>query len=207
MKRIQYFLMTTEKYSDRRENIMKTWGQNQDIIFYSDVEHKDKNIIKVTDKNDYWSLEEKHVNIFKFLENNYLDYEWFFFGDDDTFVNTKKLEELSQIGEKNSAYGCLINCYPKIKTLYYHSGGGGILMHRNVLDKLSKTIATKNTNFADVTLGICLREININMVNDDRFHSENNNTYGINLEQIKDNITFHHITNYYEMLKLHNSCQ
>ena len=53
---------------------------------------KKKKIIKVSDDFTYSSNEPKHVNVIKYLIENDYQYEWFFFCDDDTFVNTKNLE-------------------------------------------------------------------------------------------------------------------
>ena len=61
--------MTTKNMLDRQKNVLNTWGKNQDLFFYSDDEGKDEMTIKVTDKSDYWSLEEKHINIFKHLKS------------------------------------------------------------------------------------------------------------------------------------------
>ena len=207
MKKITYFIMTTKNMLDRQKNVLNTWGKNQDLFFYSDDEGKDEMTIKVTDKSDYWSLEEKHINIFKHLKTNFLDREWFFFCDDDTFVNTKKLEEYLESCDKESAYGCLINCWPKMKDLFYHSGGGGVLLHRESLNVLCEKIHHKNTMFADVTLGLNLIECGIKMKTDEMFHSEPPSEYKIETGQIKNNITFHHIKNFNEMIELNNLCQ
>jgi hypothetical protein len=207
MKKITYFVMTSKIYLDRQKNVSETWGKNQDLFFYSDDDGKDEKTIKVTDKSDYWSLEEKHINIFKYLKNNFLDKEWFFFCDDDTFVNTKKLEEFVVGCDTKSAYGFLINCWPKMKDLFYHSGGGGVLLHRESLNVLCEKIHHKNTMFADVTLGLNLIECGIKMKTDEMFHSEPPLSYKIEMNQIKNNITFHHIKNFNEMFKLNSLCQ
>ena len=204
MSNITYFIMTSKKFKDRQNNVLQTWGKDVDLYFYSDEDSDDQKTIKVTDKHDYWSLEEKHVNIFKYLENNFLDKEWFFFCDDDTFVNTKELEVFADKSNKDSAYGCLINCWPNMKNLYYHSGGGGVLIHRDSLNNLCKNIKHKNTMFADVTLGLNFLENNIKMETDERFHSESPLEYNINDNEIKNNITFHHIKSYDEMNRLYN---
>lgn len=207
MEKIIYFVMTSEKYLDRQKNVSETWGKDVNLYFYSDGNKDKSNKIEVTDKNDYWSLEEKHINIFKYLKDNFLDEEWFFFCDDDTFVNTKKLKEFVKTCDVNSAYGCLINCWPKMKDLFYHSGGGGVLLHRKILNILCEKIHHKNTMFADVTLGLNLIECDIKLMSDEKFHSEKPSDYQINKNEIKDNITFHHIKTFDEMLELYNFCE
>jgi hypothetical protein len=204
IKKITYLVMTSQKYKDRQNNVLKTWGSNVDLHFYSDGE-ADKTI-KVTDKDDYWSLEEKHVNIFKRLKYDFLDREWFFFCDDDTFVNIKNLSKFVDYCDKDSAYGSLINCWDQRPHFYYHSGGAGVLIHRNSLDKLSFDIEHLNTLFADVTLGLNLQESGIKMLSDKRFHAYTPEVHHANINEIKNCFTFHHIKNFEQMQHLHQIC-
>jgi hypothetical protein len=205
MKKILYVILHGSVNKNRYFNVMDTWGKYVDCLFYSDHEDKEKNIIKVSDRKDYWGLEEKHINMFKILSAEYLNYDWYFFCDDDTFVNTKKMTEFLDECDTNCVYGCLINCYPNMKDLFYHSGGAGVLIHRKILDIVSKNINTKNTNFADVTLGIFLKENKITMKHDDRFHSEMPFSYGLKFNDAANNITFHHIKTKEEMVNLMNN--
>jgi|688.fasta_scaffold27265_5 hypothetical protein len=202
MEKIIYFIMTSHKFKHRQKNVLETWGADVDLYFYSDTEDSENKTIKVTDKSDYWSLEEKHINIFKYLENNFLDEEWFFFCDDDTFVNTKKMNEFLSSCEKDCVYGYLINCWPVMKDLFYHSGGAGVLIHRKMLNILSKNIEHKNTRFADVTLSLNLIDNKIKLLNDSKFHSEPPSYYNIPNDEIKENITFHHIDKFEDMKNL-----
>lgn len=212
MKKITYLVMTSQKYKDRQNNILNTWGAGVDLHFYSDEEGN--KTIKVTDKDDYWNLEEKHVNIFKKLKYNFLDKEWFFFCDDDTFVNIKNLSKFAENCDKNSVYGSLINHWQDNTNFYYHSNGAGILLHREVLDKLCFEIKIKmnnffqvkniNTRYADVTIGLNLLDSGVNMKNDHRFNITCPNDS--NIDSIRECLTFHHIKNLEQMQYLHQIC-
>ncbi len=204
MKKITYLVMTSQKYKDRQYNVTKTWGGNVDLHFYSDGE--DYKTIKVTDKDDYWSLEEKHINIFKRLKYDFLDREWFFFCDDDTFVNTKNLTYFLKYCQKDSSYGALINCWNDNPDFYYHSGGAGVLLHRDALDKLSFEIEHLNTMYADVTLGLNLQGSGIKMMSDERFHPYTPEVHGSTINEIKNCLTFHHIKTFEEMQYLQDIC-
>ena len=76
MKKIIYFLLTTQKYTDRQENILNSWGNNVDLFFYSEHEDPTRKVLKVCNENN---VEIKQISIFKFIkENFYNNYEWYF---------------------------------------------------------------------------------------------------------------------------------
>lgn len=205
-KKILYFLLHGEACKHRVRNILETWGKESDVIFYSDYEDLDKKVYKVTDKKGYWDLEEKHVKGIKFLENNFQNYDWYFLCDDDTFVNTKKMNEFIQTCDENTVYGYLLHGWPVMPSLYYPSGGGGVLIHKSKLEKIIKTISVRNTQYADITLGLNLHDQSINTVNCEFLHSEHPSHFGIGYENVKEHISFHHIESLGEMKKLHELC-
>lgn len=205
MKKILYSILNGQLKNDRIKNVKNTWGKDVELIFYSDFEDLENNVYKVIDKKGYWDLEEKHINGIKFVNDNFKDYEWYFFCDDDTFVNTKKMNEFLDSCEKDVVYGLLINCYSKNKSLFYHSGGAGVLIHKKNLEIISQNIESKNTKFADVTLGICLHDNNIKVETDDKFKSEKPQFYSISTDEVKNYITFHHINSIEEMMELYQN--
>ena len=86
--KIIFLCLTTEKYANRRENILKTWGKNVDLLFYSEHEDEESKVVKVCDVNN---AEVKQCSVFQYIRDNNLSYDWYFFCDDDTFVNTNLL--------------------------------------------------------------------------------------------------------------------
>lgn len=201
-KNILYVILHGSMNPDRYFNVKETWGENVDCLFYSDHEDKDKNIIKVSNRSDYDSNEEKHINALKFVSNDIKDYEWFFFCDDDTFVNTKKLEDMLPTFNSNYVYGSVINCWPSDKSLTYCSGGAGYLINHKLLSKINLGLKNYETGYADVSLGLSLREMNINNINLSLFNSQPPSYYGYDLDEIKNNISFHYIKTLNEMKKL-----
>ena len=141
------------------------------------------------------------------IENDY-QYEWFFFCDDDTFVNTKNLENDFEIFDKNKINGSVLEgTWSRDKTLNYCSGGAGYLIHKTLLEKVSKNIKSGDSGYSDVTLGICLREMGIENKNFDKFHSQSPKFYNFENETIKHEFTYHYIQSddmviLYELLKL-----
>jgi hypothetical protein len=212
MKKILYVLLHGEVNKDRYDNVKDTWGINSDLLFYGDYENDNEEIIKVSENKSYRSNEEKHVNVFKYLSQNpKYDYEWFFFCDDDTFVNVNKLEELLPTFDVNYAHGQLLRTDNidgrKINNglLQYLSGGAGYLIHCDLLNKISNEIKDLNTGYADVTLGLCLRDLNIPVLNSDLFKSQPPNFYNYSDELIKNYISFHYIKTKDMMTNLNNN--
>lgn len=202
--KILFVILHGLKNKSRYFTIKNTWGKDVDLLFYSDYEDLEKNIIKVSNRTDYHSNEEKHINILKFLENNHKNYDWFFFCDDDTFVNTKKLIDNLENFDSRCVNGSVINCWPKDFTLNYCSGGAGYLIHRSLLDIISKNIRVLNSGYSDVTLGLFLRDNNIKSINYDWFNTQAPNFYGYDFSVAHNYITFHYIKTEDDMINLLN---
>ena len=101
MKKILYVILHTCTRPDRYDGVVNSWGKDVDFLFYSDCDNEDKKIVKVSDNSSYSSNEPKHINVIKYLVENNYQYEWFFFCDDDTFVNTKNLENNLDLFDKD----------------------------------------------------------------------------------------------------------
>jgi hypothetical protein len=128
------------------------------------------------------------------IENDY-QYEWFFFCDDDTFVNTKNLEKNIDLFDKNKINGNILNgTWSRDKELKYCSGGAGYLIHKTVLSKLSTTIKMTGSGYSDVSLGICARELGIDFINYDGFKSQSPDYYEREIDTIKNMFTYHYIS-------------
>lgn len=200
MKKVLYVILHGSIYKDRYHNIKDTWGKSKDCLFYSDYEDLDKNIVKVSDRTDYHSNEEKHINSLHYVSKNMKDYEWFFFCDDDTFVNTKKLESLLDTLDKKSVHGSLLEGTWSIDpTLNYCSGGAGYLINSSLLSEIIEKVKVLNSGFSDVTLGLILRDLGVKSINYDFFKSQPPHHYGISMYETHNYITFHYIKDMGEM--------
>ena len=215
---IKYLVITSHKYRDRQNNISLTWGADADLVFYSDETRDEPKTIKTTDDDTYAGAEHKHVNMVRLLEKEFLDSEWFFFCDDDTFVNTKLLEDFVKGCDPDTIYGNIISCWPNVcdsvvvgyfsqneNPLHYPSGGAGLLMSRKVLNILSTTISHRGSGYGDVALGLAIRDSQIKMQHDDRFHGQP--PASCHILDTKQHFTFHYIKDLDMMLKLYNQCQ
>ena len=207
MKKILYVILHTCTRPDRCNGIVNRWGKDVDYLFYSDCEDIEKKIIKVSDDKTYKSNEEKHVNIINHLIKNDFQYEWFFFCDDDTFVNTKKLENDLSNFNFTKINGCVLSgTWSQDKTLRYCSGGAGYLISNSLLKKFSNLTKIKSSGYSDVTLGIYAKEHNIEFENNDKFRSQKPNHYGLENHSVNDFYTFHYVLSeemikFFELLK------
>ena len=160
------------------------------------------NIIKVSNNSTYYSGEEKQINIINNFPKNKLNYDWYVFVDNDSFVNTKKIYEIIENFIPDHVYGSTCNCWPGDKNLHYCLGGAGIFISNLVLKRIIGKLTHNPVPWGDLSLGINLKRLNINMINDDRLHSQPPSFYKINDEDIKNNATFHYIYTFDEMEKL-----
>jgi hypothetical protein len=208
MKKILYVLLHGSMNPDRYFNVKKTWGKDVNCLFYSDHEDTEKNIIKVSDRKDYHSNEDKHINVLHYVSNNVKDYEWFFFCDDDTFVNTKKLENFVDLLDKDSVHGSVLNgTWSVDKSLNYCSGGAGYLIHTELLHKITRHLKILNTGYSDVTLGLLLRELGIKSIDYNFFNSQPPSFYNIPVDDTSNYITFHYIKTINDMNNLFSRAQ
>ncbi len=180
--------------------------QGRDYVFYSDHQDDKKNIIKVSSDNTYHSNEPKFVNVITLLPETYMDYEWYFFGDNDTWVNTEKLESELDGFDTNVLHGSKIYCWPHDKTLGYLSGGAGILIHNSKFKHLRDNFKNYKTGYSDVSLGYYMKEYNVECIDNELFKSQAPSHYEILEENIPNYISFHYIKDKNTQLRYTKMC-
>lgn len=190
MKKIIFFLMTTKKYHDRQDNILSSWGKDKDLYFYSEHSDEKRKTLKVCDENN---VEVKQIYVFNTIKEKFQNTsEWYFFGDDDTFVNVNLL--LSEIDgfDKTKIHGQDLGhgdsrCWGE---LHYPSGGAGFLIHNSIIHNFfdSKIF---DVNIGDVSFGLNMKDKNIEIEHNDRFLSQHPSFYSIS--EINKYFTFHYI--------------
>lgn len=200
--RILYCILHTNLQKDRYENVVNTWAKNEDFIFYSDAEDLDKKIIKVSDRNDYASGQEKQINVINNLDEKYLNYDWYVFCDNDTFINTKRMNEIISELDTNCVYGHVKSAWPEDRDLHYPLGGPGILISNKVLNYIKGKLIYTEVIWSDVTLGLNLRRLGINMVDHDWFNGQPPR-YELGSDFIKNHISFHYIKTFDDMNKIY----
>lgn len=200
---ILYCIIHTEKQHTRASNIVSTWGENQNLLFYSDHEDPKINCHKVTDRSDYASGQVKQINVFPLILNKFNHYDWYFFCDNDTFVNTSKLNNFALTADIKYIHGDIINSWQQDKSLYYPSGGAGYLVSNYLLQKFVN-LSYNDIPFGDVSIGINIRKIGISLMHSNLFKGHTPEHFNIKDKNVQEYVTFHYITESQLMLKLYN---
>lgn len=204
-KKVLFLILHGKIYSHRHKYLVNTWLKDQDYLFYGDYEDIEKNIIKVSDDSSYHSNEAKFVNVITSLEDKYMNYEWYFFADDDTFVNTFRLYD-SLFSFEQGIIGREINYYPADKSLFYYSGGAGILVYSSIMKHLRYNFKNYKTGFSDVSLGYYMKEYGISTSGkyNSLFHPYKAELTDVD---IPASIGFHYITEEADMVRYHEACK
>jgi len=207
--KLLYCVVHTELHKHREKNILSTWGKDKDIVFYGDYElPNNPTLLKVSSRSDYASGEEKQINAIPKLTITHNQYDWYYFCDNDTFVNTKLLEKFYLSCDQDKVYGELGNEWPQDRSLFYFMGGAGFLMSNKTLNFLSDKIFHNPVMWGDVSIGINFRHFNIETVDrKDIFHSQSPQFYNIPYSDIKNHISFHYIKDANTMQALLEHCQ
>jgi len=167
--------------------------------------------MKVDQRLFSWGANDAYDNLpYKFLfffVNMHLDYDWYVFIDDDTFVFHDRL--LKFLSFKNSderiCIGKQLEHLKETPWGIYMSGGAGTVMSRGLYNKLYEFIQAIPSPggivvhwCADICLGIWMRLIyDVQRINHPGFHTEMHLECGGSLEY---SITFHHLKNWDDYL-------
>ena len=117
-------------------------------------------IVRVSEKDDYLSCIDKTFKGLEYFKDK--NHEWYFLGDDDTYVNTERLEQLvSELDVEDLALYGFNFCYDGL--LHMH-GGAGILMNKRTLGVLLKYVERngweRHFKHSDLSLGMTIKKYN-----------------------------------------------
>ena len=182
--------LTSDLYLDTRvKSIQNTWGKLIDTIFLTDSENSQKDIIGYNTPKNYDGIQDKYLNFFE--KFNFEKYDYYFFVDDDTFINIENLKSLKiPSSEDNFAYirRLVLNPdgtdkdgnytgYPMDKLrghniqlpLTHPSGGAGYILSKKTTLEIKKYLEfakddTSLSGHSDVTLGFWLRNVGSNLI-------------------------------------------
>lgn len=207
--KLLYCVIHTELQREREHFINSTWGKDKNLIFYGDYDSlSNASLVKVSSNCTYASGEEKQINIIPRLAKDYNNYDWYFFCDNDTFVNTKLLEKFYLECDADKIYGEMSNTWPQNRELFYPMGGAGFLMSNKILNFLSDKIFHNPVTWGDVSIGINFNHFNIEKISrEDLFHSQLPDFYNISEEDIHKHISFHYVKDHETFKKFHEKCQ
>jgi hypothetical protein len=208
MNDLIFCIITCKNFKARQEALKETWLKNQKYIFLSDEEKEDS--LNITEIQGHASGEIKQLDSFKHIKNKKLDYNWYFFCDDDTFVNVKNLRELIFKLSPFLSYGNILSferdplnpCWNKYGTnLRYLSGGSGFFISNSTLNILANKDMSPQSGYGDLTLGLYMKKFMLDINHIDGLYKDKPEAFNHSLEQIKNAYTYHYIKPE-EMIKL-----
>ena len=216
--KIKFLILTCRKNLETKaKSILDTWGVGQEIVFLSDYGNN-HNTVSFQIPPDYAYMSMRYSNYIKSLTD--LGSDWYFFCDDDTFVNTSNLENLLlnfnsnepfYIGKKllltekcldseGNYTGFPIHSLKGDRAtlpLNYTSGGAGfalsnssISMLKNYLNLCKDTPYSYNT---DVTMGLWMRNCGVALTDNDGFNTNTPINHNHKKDKIKKSLTYHYL--------------
>jgi hypothetical protein len=217
--KICYIILTCEKYIPTRVE----WQLSS---FFQNIDKKNVYYLSCKNSREYiygWNTDDSYegcpIKYIEFFRNMILDYDWYVFIDDDTFINTKKLEKfVMNFNPSLSFYmGCFTNdkefgleyrkAYSNDKgnyikynnehhNFYSCSGGAGIIMSNNIYKQLIDYVRNtpiENLYFnhnGDVTLAHWVTKLNdINYIQVNTLYTDKHK----NQEELQNFISFHYL--------------
>lgn len=216
---IKCVVLTCEKYHNSRVvAIDNTWGKEIDVIYLSDINICNKFIGYPELPRGYENIYHKYIKFFK--DYNFTE-DWYFFCDDDTFVNVDKLKTLIMYNEFPVCIGLVFPLYNRNYNgfpisgdrthlpLDYPSGGAGFLLNLSAIKCIKKYFNTisdfdiPKSYYGDVTIGFWIRNSGIKLLNVNGFWWTNPKILNHTDEQIKNSYTYHYVDELL-MYELHN---
>lgn len=221
-KKVAYIILTCQKYTPTRVEYQKeTFLKNvdkDDIYYLSSIENKNERIFGWNTEDNYESCPLKYIRFFQKIDLSD-KYYFYAFIDDDTFVNTKNINEyLSTLDSKNNL---LIgykwtHLYPSFP--HYMSGGAGIFITNSVYKNVKEYV--RNSKEKDLMVSIygdvCIGKWIYNSYHNDNVHDWNrvklvenkdfHPFYKTDGDDIENFLTFHYVDTREKFLELNSLC-
>lgn len=210
--KICYIILTCKKNLQTKVKWQKAScfkNTPQEDCYFLSCENESPNIYGWDTADDYASCIDKYI---KFFQNMILDYDWYMFIDDDTFVFPKRIEQyLPTLDKADPIYFGFR--WSHVEGLRYMSGGAGFFLTKSSYNMLREFLLIKENTLlrskekptnGDVTVGVWIREINrknnykIKLFADPHYlrigHHEN-------IKDVFKCLTFHYVNNEETFLK------
>jgi hypothetical protein len=143
--KVCYNIITTGKYHEGRCDgvALATWGKScaDRLLFFTDTPRSDDRFVVATNKTDYESSATLKL-IYAIVHLPDLKFDWYVFGDDDTYFFTKRMEEYLTTADASRIHA---HMWPRGKyefdpELTWPSGGAGYAIPHSVLVKFAATL-------------------------------------------------------------------
>lgn len=216
--KVKFLVLTCRKnFETKAKSVLETWGSGQEILFLSDYGNS-HNIISFQIPPDYAFMSMRYSNYIKSLTD--IESDWYFFCDDDTFVNVLNLGNLLLDFDSNESFyigkkllltekcldsegnytGFPVNSLRGDRAtlpLDYTSGGAGFALSKRSVLKLKEYLTScKDTPLSyntDVTMGLWMRNCGIKVTENDRFNTNSPINHKHKKDKIKQSVTYHYL--------------
>lgn len=216
--KIVYGIMESHKSRKLTEFSLKTWVNFNNVLIFTDKENvNDNRFVKITNRDDYHSNAVKCILGFRYMFEHFKESDFYVFIDNDTYLNVNNLQNflINKDPKELKAYGNILNTWTDT-SLYYLSGGAGIVLTHETMRRLYDVLekderefeCTKSEHpsviydYSDVTLGFHMKEIGVEIIDSEYFHSQPPGFYKNVI--IEDSISFHYMNTIDKMQKIIN---
>jgi hypothetical protein len=215
--KMTFGIMETYKTRNLTEYSLNSWIKDREVFIFTDkYNENDNRFVKITDKDDYKSNTIKNIFGLRYMFEKCRNSDFYIFMDNDTYMNFDNLDLflLDKNSDDMSAYGLVINHWNSDRNLYYLSGGSGFILTHKTMCELYDRLEKNETDFkenyhyyADVTMGVHMRNHAIKLLNSDLFHGQPPEFYNLSEIDIKKSISFHYLNTIDKMKKIVELCE
>jgi hypothetical protein len=196
--KVFFSVLSTMKFSHTRQiHVKDTWLKHvESYMFSSDADNDDN--VKLSNRNDYSSNEEKQINSLYYVYEKKPAYDWYFFCDDDSFVNVNNLDSFISDNNTLGSFGQILKGdltwmnHPEDKFNYY-SGGAGFCISRYTLEKIINYKIPYTTTYCDLSTGFLFKYADHELNDSGLSFSQKPSFYNHDLEQIQKAISYHYV--------------
>jgi len=217
--KVKFLVLTCRKnFETKAKSVLETWGSGQEILFLSDYGNS-HNIISFQIPPDYAFMSMRYSNYIKSLTD--IESDWYFFCDDDTFVNVLNLSNFLLDFDSNESFyigkkllltekcldsegnytGFPVNSLRGDRAtlpLNYASGGAGFVLSKRSFLKLKEYLTNcKDIPYSyntDVTMGFWIRNCGIEISDNNYFNTHTPIDHKHDKDQIRKSFTYHYLS-------------
>ena len=216
--KICYIISTCNKYLNNRVSYqMETFLKNinnKDIYYLTSQPCIEKRQFGWYTMDDGKNITWKYIHFIYNMDGEFLNYDWYIFIDDDTFVFTNRLRKYLTQYNSNDNYYIGYECEHKNWELCsYLSGGAGYAISNALYKKIYEYVKKEGINSSykhwcdDLCVGMWIDEISKN-INVNRIHNSNFLvSHFKNINELNTAITAHQISTYEDNLLCYNLLQ
>lgn len=198
--KICFIILTCEAYLSTRthwQNLTCLKNIDPKDVYFISCKKSGENVYGWDTADNYESCPTKYI---KFFRNMNIDYDWYIFIDDDTYINTKNLGKFLENYDPTEPYYIgsdrnITKHFDRWK-IPFMSGGAGFCLSKYLYSEVTRYVRSNNDENlffcvnGDVTVGSWILKLqNVIYIDDPRFCATKHESE----DQLKDFISFHYL--------------